>query len=835
MYIKNIITLLIVVLILISPQFSYLTKERVFKYRSYSEIISILKELSNACSDYIQFSTAQDLFLLDYPGYCDNSNSESCITPIIEMTNFQYESYSKEIIFISGNLHGDEVLGPNILTEFAIEICEMINTQEGLNLYPYIWIDELLKRRRIFFTPMTNSQGYFNNNREEIINNIPIDPNRDFPFNTFISKDINKDEYDECMKTIAARTVNEIFLYSLIVNSLTFHGGATVIGYNWGNNKYINNYKSTEIPDFYATNEIANILKLYSKDKLIKDYSVGDMTYTVYPVENGMEDWAYAGSWEKDSIKKCKSNTYSLYPIEKTDYSLYPNSIRANIYLVETNDNKKPDETTLGSNKNLFEFNNNSSGNIGRNIRMIIAITDLTVPYIIYKDYDYMLNNLAIYIHGCINIESVILYKQDIFLTNNKDNINNIQLNKYKNFTSNFNKNTNLQCYLISGQYSNITNFLSEEDLTNELAIIYSLRVYSDSIWTKQRNPIPNISSQSHLVKLKKEDYFVFNSNFQLFHKNDFFFVILDKKMIFVDCFRCLYNIKLNNINGISIESKNNNEGGKFLNATILYLLKYENNDFPKKITNMKLSITVDSHVVVKSLNNTYINISLITFTYFISNIYGTPLKISKRNNDSLDDNYLEEIYIFTSKNFKGRRIKNKKNYCHIIKNNKISYNLGFSIIKKTNLIYQIDLNEEYNLQSNYTLYINMNNYNHSLNKKNDSTYFLNMTYIKDNEFNEAFYVIGNTLSLFLTNRLIFECILLENELVINDSKTLIINFLIIGIVFIVAIMGILIYLLFKKKFSRKKNIINEINTRYNEEYEVSKLNRELKVIQSPE
>jgi len=84
------------------------------------------------------------------------------------------------------------------------------------------------------------------------------------------------------MKTIAARTVNELFIEHLFINVVTFHGGINAIGYPWGNYVHlINTKKSQKAPDEIAARELANVLKLYSssslKNRSIPDYTVGDM------------------------------------------------------------------------------------------------------------------------------------------------------------------------------------------------------------------------------------------------------------------------------------------------------------------------------------------------------------------------------------------------------------------------------------------------------------------------------------------------------------------------------------------------------------------------------
>ena len=74
-----------------------------------------------------------------------------------------------------------------------------------------------------------------------------IDPNRDF---SFFNNDSGSST--ECMQTITARTVNELFREHLFLQTLTFHGGINAIGYPWGNYVHQNGSKSRECPDYYA-------------------------------------------------------------------------------------------------------------------------------------------------------------------------------------------------------------------------------------------------------------------------------------------------------------------------------------------------------------------------------------------------------------------------------------------------------------------------------------------------------------------------------------------------------------------------------------------------------
>lgn len=372
----------VLVLMLLSPN---LVTTNEYKYRTYDQIMSVFKELNSTCSDYLRIDTAQSRYSLPHPGNCGKSD---CETLIVFMTDFNSLTPSRKQFYASGLVHGNEVLGANVLTELAIELCEIYQDKSSLTEIP-TWIKTLLKERMLIFTPMTNANGYYHSNRGEKIANNEVDPNRDFPY--FSKLETNKD----CMVTIAARTVNEIFLEHLIVNSLTFHGGANVIGYPWGNTvhykKTQNGLESTEMPDFEAGKSISELLKKYahslSKNQLrkpIPDYIIGDMTSTVYMVEGGMEDWAYGGSWENEItmkeenfkvITQCNPNTYGSYSANKTIYDyattndenikrMQGNSLRAMIFLIETNDDKRPEESTLGSNENLFSTDSSKEVNI---------------------------------------------------------------------------------------------------------------------------------------------------------------------------------------------------------------------------------------------------------------------------------------------------------------------------------------------------------------------------------------------------------------------------------------------------------------------------------------
>lgn len=158
-------------------------------------------------------------------------------------------------VFWSGELHGNERVGPTAVVEAATLLLEAAACEAKPNLskktsrMPHVghsvgsaagtwekelasakkcrtdlktkgvndvqrqWLARLVTTRRIVIVPTANALGYFRNSRTED----GIDPNRDFPYDLTDS--------NLCMQTIAGRTLNEIFREHMFQLSLTFHGG----------------------------------------------------------------------------------------------------------------------------------------------------------------------------------------------------------------------------------------------------------------------------------------------------------------------------------------------------------------------------------------------------------------------------------------------------------------------------------------------------------------------------------------------------------------------------------------------------------------------------------
>jgi len=350
-----------------------------FVYKNYDNILTDIKELQSKYPDLIEVTTAQEKFDLPSPGMCGEAK---CVTPIVYLTNHKIDNTYKPQVYISGEVHGNERVGPTTTLEFIRLVLENYELND--------FIKNLLDQRYLVISPMTNAQGYHDNHREETVESkVHIDPNRDFPFDLT--------DYSKCMQTVAARTVNELFISQLFQLAFTFHGGINVIGYVWGAPRHMirHSQKSTEAPDFSAAQEISVLLhNVASKSRHTEEYILGTMTETVYEVRGGMEDWAYGAGWETSATQSCTPTTYNGYSSDKTNYSEHhPEALKTLMYLIETSTQKTPSSKDLGTKDltcllNLFRdpFNEDNAsycdiyhqdGHITRNIRMMLVLSDL--------------------------------------------------------------------------------------------------------------------------------------------------------------------------------------------------------------------------------------------------------------------------------------------------------------------------------------------------------------------------------------------------------------------------------------------------------------------------
>jgi hypothetical protein len=335
-------------------------------------------------------------------------------------------------ILISGALHGDERIGPTAVTELAAVLVEarldptsmltksrhrltsdtkagfIFGTEERAIA---AWLNYLVQHRRITIVPAANAIGFALGERTEL----GVDPNRDFPW--------NQANAQECMQSIAARSINELVLANTYQLLLTFHGGANVIGYEWGDlvhcPEQMNCQRNAPAPDVVAMQTIAFALRTHAGAGThyhARPFEIGTMGDNVYPVAGGMEDWAYGASApgnQSSLVTACRPTSFGGYDPSRTLAVRDRGAARVIALLVETADDKQPPEETLGARwmkehsryrwhadkRLLYEdptphedgaeqkVNRSVEGHIWRNIRLSLQAIDILAPYAEFTSY----------------------------------------------------------------------------------------------------------------------------------------------------------------------------------------------------------------------------------------------------------------------------------------------------------------------------------------------------------------------------------------------------------------------------------------------------------------
>ena len=102
--------------------------------------------------------------------------------------------------------------------------------------------------RVTIIVPTANSLGWFEFTREEN----GIDPNRDFSYDPNGGLDRG-----QCMQTMVARSLNEIWRRNAIQMAITFHAGMRAITYEWGSP----NHPESKSPDHWAQVDVTNAMR----------------------------------------------------------------------------------------------------------------------------------------------------------------------------------------------------------------------------------------------------------------------------------------------------------------------------------------------------------------------------------------------------------------------------------------------------------------------------------------------------------------------------------------------------------------------------------------------
>jgi len=345
----------------------------IYKYLDYASIVDRLHSLKAEFGDLVDIYTTQQKYGLSSAGKCYiNGPDKDCDVWVIRITNKLKFTQNTPQVFFSGTLHGNERVGPTTVVEFATLLLRSYSRDA--------WAKRLIDTRAITIMPAANALGYSQNVREEN----GVDPNRDFAWDQQASS---------CMKTIAARSINEVWLDHIFQLSITFHGGDHLIAYPWGDTIHCqgNWYSCSggwQAPDETGMNDLTVGLRKFvgkfaSGRGVVEEYNTGALNdpRVIYPVNGGMEDWAYGASWDNEGLVKCSPSSFDGYSAAKTTYNNATN--RAINLLVETAFEKTPSESLLGSSEEvLVGGGGKGNGHVARNIRLCWFLADMVQPWL---------------------------------------------------------------------------------------------------------------------------------------------------------------------------------------------------------------------------------------------------------------------------------------------------------------------------------------------------------------------------------------------------------------------------------------------------------------------
>ena len=309
---------------------------------------------------------------------------------------------SRAEVFLSGALHGDERVGP-LATLATIKLIARASAcyadKQSAENCPHLtpgerasfgqgplaakrlaWLAHLSKTRIVYALPATNPWGFANRKRTEV----RIDTNRDFAIDTSPSA---------CAQSATGRVVNELFRRHVFQVGITFHGGMEAIAYEWGAPTYnqVRRFHSHRklmappkdlAPDDASQVSMSQAMVTMAGEGLgIRPYRKSRMNSIVYPVHGGMEDWAYAASWDPALAVKggCSVKNY-----ERSRTASYDDaSNRCSMLLVETSNAKAGPPSLFGAEDKLFDM---GPGHVTRNVRLALVAIDIVEPYVTWRD-----------------------------------------------------------------------------------------------------------------------------------------------------------------------------------------------------------------------------------------------------------------------------------------------------------------------------------------------------------------------------------------------------------------------------------------------------------------
>lgn len=446
----------------------------------------------------------------------------------------------------------------------------------------------------------------------------------------------------------------------------------------------------------------------------------------------------------------------------------------------------------------------------------------MTNPYINFLNFSN--RQLSVEMKGCLNLNSLILYNLEIEINNST--LQNIKLLESGFIEKSFiDKSYAKSIYSLKNKKCSWSKYIDNTINVNDLIYTFDFNTFNsdiinklfifnfevDSNFNEQTNPDPNVKPQSHFSKLRKNNYFIYNKDYQLYSSNysNYFTFVKEnnkEKFIEIDCIKCYYLVDFSNkINLIriselkEIDILSNNIAVSFLveNWNILlskskFYVKIEiefesidntndtfSNDFEIKICS-SYNICMFKDICKINLSNKLkileCYIKYFDYNSFENNIIDSIIYITDKIKNKTD-----KYLILLNSNFKGKLMYNNSvcvNYNTHFKT-LLSNKIIFNLFKISNYIYKLSSNE-YDSTTNMIYFNNLNVSSLDTGKgkytiqKNNIVVFDNI----DNNNTNILNIIGTELNFEYSknNKLhVNNCLLMTKEtykFIINDSSS---------------------------------------------------------------
>ena len=198
----------------------------IFKHHNNDEMVKLMKQTKEKCPLITQIYTIGK-----------SLNGTNIYSIIFSDNPLFHEKGEPEIKYV-GNMHGDEIVGRELLLQFITYLCDNYGKSE--------LITHLIDSTRLHIIPSMNPDGYEKKIRE---NSNLVDLNRNFPpqFPPNKIPALDKTDQKNKLQPETAAIISWSKLYPFVL-SANFHSGAKVVNYPFDDNIRSDN-KETFSPD----------------------------------------------------------------------------------------------------------------------------------------------------------------------------------------------------------------------------------------------------------------------------------------------------------------------------------------------------------------------------------------------------------------------------------------------------------------------------------------------------------------------------------------------------------------------------------------------------------